>query len=105
MYTYLYLYILQGPIQDINRIIMAVSKAAYPVCNAFFILLIIAAIFATLGTHLFRSRSIKYFGSFSTSLFTMFQVLTGDSWASDVAREVFKDSEGDQTDHSVGINM
>ena len=29
MYTYLYLYILQGPIQDINRIIMAVSKVVW----------------------------------------------------------------------------
>ena len=57
------------------------------------------------GTNFFQERSPQYFGDFMTALFTMFQVLTGDSWASDVAREVFKDSEGDQTDHSVGINM
>jgi hypothetical protein len=62
-------------VQDINRIILAISSAIRPVVNAFLILLVVTSIFATLGTHLFKSRSHIYFGDFATSLFTMFQVL------------------------------
>ena len=35
---------------------------------------------AILGTNLFRYRSPLYFGTFHTSLFTMFQVLAEPSW-------------------------
>jgi hypothetical protein len=34
------------------------------------------AIYATLGTQMFRERSPEFFGDLATSLFTMFQVCT-----------------------------
>lgn len=43
------------------------------------------------GTNFFRERAPQYFGNFRASLFTMFQVLSGDSWASGVARSIFVD--------------
>jgi hypothetical protein len=44
------------------------------------------------GTHYFKSNNPKYFKNFTTSMFTMFQVFTGDGW-SDVSRTLFHDAE------------
>ena len=90
-------------LKDLNRLLTAVSKAVVPVCNAFLILLIVAAMYAILGTSFFRTRAPHYFGDFLTSLFTMFQVLSGDSWASAVSRDLFSGDFGgnDTTDPSV----
>jgi len=77
---------------EINRILTAVACAMYPVCNAFLILLIMSAMYAVLGTNFFRERAPEYFRDFLTSLFTMFQVLTGDSWASQITRDLFRNS-------------
>ena len=41
------------------------------------------------GTSFFRERAPDFFRDFLTSLFTMFQVLSGDSWASGVSRTMF----------------
>jgi len=61
-------------LKDLNRLITAVSKSVVPVCNAFFLLFIIAAIYAILGTNFFGDQAPEYFFNFKTSLFTMFQV-------------------------------
>ena len=42
-------------------------------------------VYAIMATDLFREHS-DYFQDFGASLFTLFQIATGDSWASDVAR-------------------
>ena len=68
-------------LRSLNRLITAVSKAVVPVSNAFFLLFIIAAIYAILGTNFFGNCkdtpvcAPEYFSDFATSLFTMFQVL------------------------------
>ena len=48
----------------------------------------VTAIYAIFGTHYFRDESPKYFLNFKTSMFSMFQVVTGDSWASGVSIHV-----------------
>ena len=73
-------------LESLQKLINAITSSILPVCNAFLILVIVAAVYAVLGTQLFRHRAPKYFGDFLTSLFTMFQILSGDSWASAVAR-------------------
>jgi len=47
-------------------------------------------IYAVIGTKLFSDRKPEYFADFATSLFTMFQVLAGDSWSSAITRSFFK---------------
>jgi len=49
-------------LKDLQRLLAAVSCAVVPVCNAFVILLIIAAMYAILATNFFRLRSPEYFG-------------------------------------------
>ena len=65
-----------------NRIVSALLQGIIPVLNAFIILIVVTAIYAVLGTHLFHLKSPEYFGNFSKSLFSMMQVVSGDSWAS-----------------------
>jgi voltage-gated sodium channel len=74
-------------LKELNRLITSVSKAVVPVCNAFLIF-IIAAIYAILGTNFFGEQTPEFFLNFKTSLFTMFQGLFRDGW-SDLARSLF----------------
>jgi voltage-gated sodium channel len=76
-------------LKDLQRLLAALSLAIYPVCNAFLILLIVASMYAILATTFFSDRLPEYFGDFSTSLFTMFQILSFDSWASGISRGLF----------------
>eukprot|EP00960_Hanusia_phi_P019205 566571-Hanusia_phi.AAC.2 len=89
-------------LKSLNRIISALACALIPVANSFLILILVTCIWAALGTQFFRFRSDSMFGSFSKSLFTMFQVVTGDGWASAVARELF-DGETLRTSTDYGI--
>ena len=45
--------------------------------------------YASIGTHVFREKAPEYFATFTTSLFTLAQCLSGDSWASSVTRSIF----------------
>jgi voltage-gated sodium channel len=50
---------------------------------------LIFSIYAIIGTTFFRDvLDYEFFGSFHTSLFTLMQVVTFESWASQVARPV-----------------
>eukprot|EP00961_Rhodomonas_salina_P197010 2658882-Rhodomonas_salina.1 len=40
---------------------------------------------------MFKEDNDVFFGSFSKSLFTMFQIATGDGWASNIARAMTKE--------------
>ena len=67
-------------------------------------MLLITSIYEILAMIFFSERSPEYFGSFSKALFTLFQVGTGDGWASDIARPIFVGSDGllaDETDSAI----
>ena len=72
--------------ESLNRLVHAITMSAVPVLHSFIILLIFTSIFASLATHLFREESPHYFEDFATSLYTMFQVVSADSWSSNIAR-------------------
>ena len=48
--------------------------------------------YSIFGTHYFRLQAPKCFQNFGTSMFTMFQVFTGDGW-SDISRTLFVEAE------------
>eukprot|EP00961_Rhodomonas_salina_P179873 2427584-Rhodomonas_salina.1 len=66
-----------------------------PVCYSFVVLLLVSCIYAVLATEIFRFKDGEMFGSFLRSLFTMFQISTGDGWASIVARSI-RNEDGTQ---------
>jgi hypothetical protein len=96
-------------VKSLNKIIVAIARAVPGVVNAFIILTIIMSIYAILGVEFFKdvgegchlqtsdlaaaftsTRKFcvgeEYFGSFSRSLYSFFQVLTGESWSEMIAR-------------------
>jgi hypothetical protein len=75
----------------LRLIVQALVAAMYPVMTTFFVLFISTSVYAILGVGLFSERpgSSAFFGHFSVAVFTMFQVVSGDGWASDVARPMF----------------
>jgi len=75
-------------VESLRKVLQALGGSVLPVSNAFLILLLFSMIYAILGVTFFAEDFPVYFGDFSKSLFTIFQVLTGDSWAHEIARPI-----------------
>lgn len=95
-------------VRSLNKIITALAHAVPGVVNAFLLLTIVMCIYAILAVEFFinvgencheayssMAPSLRglcfgeeYFGSFSKSLYSFFQVLTGESWSEAIARPV-----------------
>jgi len=101
-------------VKSLNKIIVSIVKAVPGVLNAFLILAIVMSIYAILGVEFYQTvgqfclpesqghpkyehdkyfrtarghcAGEEYFGSFSKSLFSFFQCLTGESWSEAIAR-------------------
>jgi len=95
-------------VHSLNKIIVAIVHAIPGVCNAFLILAIVMSIYAILAVEFYYEIGIdchepgsadqwmttprggcvgeEYFGTFSKSLYSFFQVLTGESWSEMVSR-------------------
>lgn len=52
------------------------------------LLLIIFYVFAVIGTNIFGQNFPEFFGSFGDSMFTLFQIMTLESWSSGIARPI-----------------
>ena len=70
----------------LREIVAATLASIVPVASSFVILGLVTCIYATMGVTFFGEDPSNLFEDFSTALFTMFQVCTGDAWASEVAR-------------------
>ena len=101
-------------IKSFNRILVALVKCIPGVLNAFTIMLIVYCIYAMVAVDLFRdfgssgtyttcddedcqvvanamttrglTYGFEYYGTFSKAMYTLFQVMTGESWSEAVAR-------------------
>ncbi|EKX51123.1 hypothetical protein GUITHDRAFT_134639 [Guillardia theta CCMP2712] len=82
-----------GRLASLRQIINALTASILPVFNAYIIMLLVTSIYAIVGVTFFSQTSPEKFGTFSLALFTMFQVATGDGWASDISRPlIFQDN-------------
>jgi hypothetical protein len=98
-----------GKVESLRKIIASLRCALPGVFNAFVIMAIVMAIYAVLGVNFFKDIYLKdclvehgtpaplftgramcygedYYGRFASSIYTLFQVLTGESWSEAVAR-------------------
>lgn len=88
-------------VKSLNKIMVSLAKAVPGVANAFFILLLVMSIYdfgkgfkftnikgkeVELITSRKQEYGFEYFGNFGKSLYTMFQVLTCESWSEAIAR-------------------
>jgi len=111
-------------IESLNKIIVALLRSVPGVANAFLVMFIFFCIYAILAVELFRdfghqgfyntyegnltfeidasttrglNVGLEYYGTFMRSLYTLFQVMTGESWSEAVARPLlfgFSDNMG-----------
>jgi len=103
-------------IASLRKILNSLAKAVPGVMNAFLIQLIVMCIYAIIGVDRFQDYGkggtfeneagveidlmtargqeygFEYFGDFGKALFTMFQVLTGESWSEVICRPLFHSS-------------
>ncbi len=56
-----------------------------------FLLMIIFYIYAVVGNQIFGSCFPEFFGDFSSSMFTLFQIMTLDAWSDQVARPILEE--------------
>jgi len=102
-------------VESLNKIIVALMNSIPGVINAFVVMLVFFCIYAILAVELFRDfgeggfytthnsltgknntvdsvsargmdHGIEYYGTFMRALYTLFQVMTGESWSEAVAR-------------------
>ncbi|GEL07727.1 ion transporter [Salisediminibacterium halotolerans] len=79
-------------IPALKRIIDSLMRSIPALTGILGLSTLIFSIYAIIGTTFFRDvLPYEYFGSFHTSLFTLMQVITFESWASQVARPVINE--------------
>jgi len=74
-------------LQSLRRIVNSLASSIVPMCSAFSVLFLVTSIYAVVAVDLFGEENPVYFGSYSASLFTMFQVCTFDNWADGISRD------------------
>ena len=86
-----------GRLQSLRQIISSLTASIFPVLNAFLVMLLVTSIYSILGVNFFSENFPESFGTFSRALFSMFQVITGDSWATGLARPIMLRTNPDGT--------
>lgn len=75
-------------VKSLRMIVAGVLKALPGVSNAFIILGMIMGIWSILGVEFFGKEFPEFYGNFGLAMLSMFQVMTFDGWASQIARPV-----------------
>ena len=71
-------------LKSLRQIMGAITMSLPAVCNAFFLVILMTMIYAIMGTTFIKDideNSETYFGRFSTSMYTMFLIMTFDNAA------------------------
>lgn len=77
-------------VPQLRFVIAVISKSIPSVISIGILLLLVYYIYAVLGTQLFATAMPDYFGDLGKSFFTLFQVMTGESWSEAVARPIMR---------------
>lgn len=75
-------------IPSLRKLVNALLMTIPSLGNIMILLSLFFYIFAVMGTMFFASTAPEYFGSLNKTLLTLFQVVTLESWASDVMRPI-----------------
>lgn len=74
-------------VPSLRRVVTALLTAVPGMTSIVVLLGLVLYVTAVMGTKLYHATAPEYFGDLPTSLFTLFQMMTGDAW-SDITREV-----------------
>lgn len=75
-------------IPKLKLIIESLLHAVPSIGWIFMLLIIVFYIFAVIGTNIFGAGYPEYFGTLGDSFFTLFQIMTLESWSSAIARPI-----------------
>jgi voltage-gated sodium channel len=79
-------------VPSMRRVVGALLAAIPGLGSIALVLLIIYYVFAVIATNLFAANHPEWFGSIGRSLYTLFQIMTLESWSMGIARPVMEDS-------------
>ncbi|MGV9779782.1 ion transporter [Streptosporangium sp. NPDC003464] len=74
-------------VPSLRKVVTALLTAVPGMTSIVLLLGLVLYVTAVMGTKLYHATAPEYFGDLPTSLFTLFQMMTGDAW-SDITREV-----------------
>ena len=74
-------------VPSMRRVVSGLLEAVPGMASIAALLALIIYVFAVIGTTLYGDVAPAYFGDLGTTLFTMFQTMTGEAWP-DIARDV-----------------
>jgi voltage-gated sodium channel len=74
-------------VPSLRKVVTALLVAVPGMASIALLLGLVLYVTAVMGTKLYHVAAPEYFGDLPTSLFTLFQMMTGDAW-SDITREV-----------------
>lgn len=77
-------------IPTLRHVVSGLFRAMPGMVSILFLVTLLLYVSAVMATQLFRDASPEYFGDLPTSLFSLFQVATGDSWSA-IAHTVMED--------------
>lgn len=81
---------LSSSVPQLRFVIAVITKSIPSVISIGILLLLVYYIYAVLGTQLFATAAPEYFGDLGKSFFTLFQVMTAESWSEAVARPIMQ---------------
>jgi len=110
-------------VKSLNKIIVSLVRAIPGVLNAFLIMIIFNSIYAMLSVQFwqdvgFDSMGVcedkfisprgncfgwEYFGNFFKAMYSLFQILTGESWSEAIVRLMLIEDDGVETNIGAGI--
>lgn len=74
----------------VKKVMEALIKGIPQVFSIFILLLIIYSLYSIMGCRLYGEDFVHFFGSFSSSMYTLFQVMTLDSWSAMVVQPIME---------------
>jgi len=77
-------------VPSMRRVVGALLRAIPGLGSIALVLLIIYYVFAVIATNLFAAAYPDWFGSLGNSLYTLFQIMTLESWSMGIARPVME---------------
>lgn len=77
-------------IPSMRRVVEGLLGAIPGIMSVCAILIIIYYVFAVIGTHLFASQFPDWFGNLGRTTFTLFQIMTLESWSMGIVRPVME---------------
>lgn len=77
-------------VPSMRRVVGALLSAIPGLSSIALVLLLVFYVFAVIATHLFGAAFPEWFGHLGRSLYTLFQVMTLESWSMGIARPVME---------------